>query len=60
MSETSTPTTASLIQNANALLLQLQTYLTLTNAALTSLGVTNITASPTIATTTASVNAVAL
>jgi len=58
--ETSTPTTASLIQNAQALLIQLQNVLTQVNTALTSIGVTNIVASPTIAVTTASVNAVTL
>ena len=60
MSETSTPTTASLMQNALAQLSTLQTALTNANAALTSLGITNITASPTIATSIASVNATTL
>lgn len=59
-SETSTPTTASLMQNALAQLNNLQTVLTNANAALTSLGLSNIVALPTIATSVASVNAVAL
>lgn len=60
MSETATPTTANLIQTAQAQLLQFQTVLTYLNASLTAIGVTVITPSPTVATTSASIAAVAL
>lgn len=60
MSETATPTTANQIQTAQAQLVQFQNVLTYLNASLTAIGVTNITPSPTVATTAASIAAVAL
>ena len=59
-SETNTPTTASLIQNAQALLTQFSTVLAQLNTALTSIGVSNITPSPTVAATSTSIAAVTL
>jgi len=59
-SEVNTPTTASLIQNAQCLLLVFSTALTNLNTALTSIGVTNITASPTVAATATSIAATTL
>ena len=58
--ETSTPTTSEIIQTALASLTQFQTALTNLNTVLTALSITNITCSPTVTTTTASVNAVTL
>lgn len=59
-SETATPTTASLIQNAQALLNNFNTVLNQLNPALTAIGVTTIVPSPTVATTSASILAVTL
>lgn len=59
-SETATPTTANLIQNAQALLNNFSTALTQLNAALPGIGVAVIVPSPTVATTAASIAAVTL
>lgn len=54
-SETATPTSATLIQDAQSKMITLTTALTNANASLTALGITNITPSPTLATTNASI-----
>lgn len=59
-SEINTPTTASLIQNAQAQLTTFITALANLNTALTSLSITNIVPSPTVAATAASINATTL
>ena len=59
-SETTTPTTASLIDDCKAQLVLLQNQLAICNISLTRLAITNIAANPTIATTLAAVNAIAL
>lgn len=58
--ETSTPTTASLVDDCKAQLVLLQNQLAICNRSLTNLAITNIAANPTIAVTLASVNAVTL
>ena len=58
--ETQQPSTAALKDNALAQLVSLQGDIVIVNAALTALGVTNITLSPTIVATQASINAVAV
>ena len=58
--ETQQPSTAALKDNALAQLLVLQGDIAIVNTALTSLGLTNITLSPTIIATQASINAVAV
>ena len=55
--ETQQPSTAALRDNATTLLTQLNVILTQVNAALTGLAISNITLSPTIATTTTSIAA---
>lgn len=59
-SETATPTTANLMQNALAQLNSFNQALTNVNQALTALALTNIVPSPSVATTLASINAVTL
>lgn len=59
-SETATPTTASLIQDCQTQLNNFNTALNILNASLTRLALTNITPSPTVATTSASILAVTL
>lgn len=59
-SETATPTTASLIQDAQAQLNTFNTALTVLNLSLTRLAITNVVPSPTVAATLASINAVTL
>jgi hypothetical protein len=58
--ETTTPTTAALQSDCQAQLTLLQNQLAICNRSLTNLGITNIAANPTIATTLAAVNAVTL
>lgn len=59
-SETATPTTANQMQDALAQVNTLNQALLNANRSLTALGITNITPSPTIATTLASINATTL
>ena len=56
--ETQQPSTAAQKDNASALLVQFNVILGQLNTALTAISVTNITPSPTVATTQASINAV--
>lgn len=56
MSTTSTPTTAELIQDCQTQLNNFNTALTILNASLTRLAITNVAASPTVAATLASIN----
>lgn len=59
-SETATPTTANLMQDCLAQLNTFNNALTVLNASLTRLAITNITPSPTVAATQASINAITL
>lgn len=57
MSTTTTPTTAELMQDCLAQLNTFNNALTILNASLARLSITQLTTSPTVATTLASINA---